>query len=155
MKPVKKSAFAQRSVVSTPRPVTNKYAIWFGRVVWLGIIANFMFVIPTLLWPHRVLAFLNLDPTNTPIWVRCAIYLLGQLSLFYIPAAINPYHYRANAYLAIFSRLAGTIFFWAAFLFFGFSRNYIMPFGIVDLAFAIPEAILLYLAFKTGEDSAR
>jgi hypothetical protein len=28
-----------------------------------------------------------------------------------------------------------------------------MPFGIVDLAFAIPEAILLYLAFKTGEDA--
>jgi hypothetical protein len=128
---------------------TNKYAIWFGRVVWLGIIANFMFILPTMLVPHRVLAFLNLDPTNTPIWVRCSVFLLGQLTLFYIPAAMNPYHYRANAYLAIFSRLAGTIFFWSAYLFFGFPRAYIMPFGIVDLAFAIPEAILLYLAFKT------
>jgi hypothetical protein len=130
--------------------VTNKYAVWFGRVVWLGIIANYTFVIPTLIWPERVLAFLNLDPTNTPIWVRAAIYLLGQLSLFYIPAAINPYRYRANAYLSIFSRLAGTAFFWAAVLFFGYPWAYVMPFGIVDLVFAIPQAILLYLAFKTG-----
>jgi hypothetical protein len=135
--------------MATPA-VTNKYAIWFGRVVWLGIIANYTFVIPTLIWPERVLAFLNLDPTNTPIWVRASIYLLGQLSLFYIPAAINPYRYRANAYLSIFSRLAGTVFFWAAFLFFGYPWAYIMPFGIVDLVFAIPQAILLYLAFKTG-----
>lgn len=135
--------------MATPA-VTNKYAIWFGRVVWLGIIANYTFVIPTLIWPERVLAFLNLDPTNTPIWVRAAIYLLGQLSLFYIPAAINPYRYRANAYLSIFSRFAGTVFFWAAFLFFGYPWAYIMPFGIVDLVFAIPQAILLYLAFKTG-----
>lgn len=131
------------------QPAKNRYAVWFGRVVWLGIIANFMFIIPTLIVPHRVLAFLNLDPTNTPIWVQCAVYLLGQLSLFYIPAAINPYHYRANAYLAIFSRLAGTVFFWSAYLFFGYSWHYIMPFGIVDLVFAIPEAILLYLAFRT------
>lgn len=130
--------------------VTNKYAIWFGRVVWLGVIANYTFVIPTLIWPERVLAFLNLDPTNTPIWVRAAIYLLGQLSLFYIPAAINPYRYRANAYLSIFSRLAGTVFFWAAVLFFGYPWAYVMPFGIVDLVFAIPQAILLYLAYKTG-----
>lgn len=128
---------------------TNKYAIWFGRVVWLGVIANFTFILPGLFVPHRVLAFLNLDPTNTPIWVQCALFLLAQLSLFYIPAAINPYHYRANAYLAIFSRLAGTAFFWSAYLFFGYSRAYIMPFGIVDFAFAVPEAILLYLAFRT------
>jgi hypothetical protein len=134
-------------------PVTNKYAIWFGRVVWLGVIANFMFVIPTLVLPQRVLAFLNLDPTNTPIWVQAAVYLLAQLSLFYIPAAINPYHYRANAYLAIFSRLAGAAFFWAAYLFFNYPRAYIMPFGIVDLVFAVPEAILLYLAFSTEKQN--
>lgn len=133
------------------KPVTNKYAIWFGRVVWIGIIANFTFIIPIMLWPHRLLAFLNLDPTTTPIWVRCSGYLLGQLSLFYIPAAINPYHYRANAYLAIFSRLAGTIFFWAAFLCFGYPWSYVMPFGIVDFVFAVPEGILLYLAFRTEE----
>ncbi|OLE96203.1 MAG: hypothetical protein AUG75_23245 [Cyanobacteria bacterium 13_1_20CM_4_61_6] len=130
-------------------PVTNKYAIWFGRVVWLGIIANFCFIIPTMMRPQRVIAFLNLDPVTPTIWVQCAVYLLGQLSLFYIPAAMNPYQYRANAYLAIFSRLAGTVFFWAAVLFFGYDWNYIMPFGIVDFAFAVPEAILLYLAFKT------
>jgi hypothetical protein len=130
-------------------PVTNRYAIWFGRVVWLGVIANYCFVIPTLIMPQRVLAFLNLDPVTKPIWVQCAIFLLAQLSLFYIPAAINPYRYRANAYLAIFSRLAGTAFFWIAVLCGGYGWAYIMPFGIVDLVFAIPEAILLYLAFKT------
>lgn len=129
-------------------PATNKYAVWFGRVVWLGVIANFMFVVPTLIAPRRVLAFFDLAPTNTPIWVQFAIYLLGLLSLFYIPAAVNPYHYRANAYLAIFARLAGTVFFLAAYLFFGYPRQYV-TFGIFDFVFAVPEAILLYLAFKT------
>lgn len=130
-------------------PATNKYAVWFGRVVWLGVIANYLFVIPTLIAPRRVLALLDLDPTNTPIWVQCSIYLLGQLTLFYIPAAVNPYHYRANAYLCIFTRLAGTVFFWSAYLFFGYPWQYVMPFGIVDFVFAVPQAILLYLAYKT------
>jgi hypothetical protein len=130
-------------------PVTNRYAIWFGRVIWLGFIANYCFVIPVLIMPQRMLAFLNLDPTNTPIWVQCAIYLLGLLSLFYIPAAIDPYRYRANAYLAIVARLAGAAFFWTAVLCGGYRWVYIMPFGIVDLVFAIPQSILLYLAFKT------
>ena|SRR4028118_98174 len=129
-------------------PVTNKYAIWFGRVVWLGVIVNFCLIIPSLLMPQRVLSFFNLEPTNTVIWVRFAVYLLALLSLFYIPAAINPYQYRANAYLAIFSRFAGTVFFFAAVLFFGYGREYI-PFGILDFVFGLPEAILLYLAFRT------
>jgi hypothetical protein len=128
--------------------VTNRYAIWFGRLVLLGVIANSTFVVSGLLWPHRVLAFFDLGPTNTPIWVSFSVYLLAQLSLFYIPAAIDPYRYKANAYLAVFCRFAGAVFFAAAVLFFGFPQSYVM-FGIFDFVFAVPGAILLYFAFRT------
>lgn len=128
-------------------PVTNKYAIWFGRFVWLGIIVNFCFVIAGLLVPQRLLAFMNLDPTSTVIWVQFSVYLLALLSLFYIPAAINPYRYRPNAYLAVFARIAGTVFFWAAVLFCGYDSAYSIP-GFIDFVFAVPQGILLFLAFR-------
>ncbi len=128
-------------------PVTNKYAIWFGRVVWLGVIVNFCFVIPGLIVPQRLLAVLNLDPTNTVIWVQFSVWLLALLTLFYIPAAMNPYQYRANAYLAVFARYAGTVFFFCAVLFCGYDRPYLVP-GLIDLAFAVPQTILLYLAYR-------
>ena len=35
---------------------------WFGRVVWLGILANLALAIPTLLVPERLMAMANLPP---------------------------------------------------------------------------------------------
>jgi hypothetical protein len=61
-----------------------------------------------------------------------------------MPGAINPFHYRANAYLAVFSRLVGFVFFIV-----GPSTYYLL--GLFDLAFAIPQGILLLLALKTAK----
>jgi hypothetical protein len=100
-----------------------------------------------MLAPELILGFLNLEPTIPHIWVRFAGLLLLLLSLFYLPAANNPYHYRANAYLSVFSRLAGIAFFGTAVWGFGKSSAY-LPLGLVDLGFGVVEGILLFLALK-------
>ena len=127
--------------------VENSYSIWFGRVVWLGVLANLSLALPAIFLPSLTLGFLNLEPTTPFIWVRFSGLLLFLLSLFYLPAASNLYQYRANAYLAIFSRLAGISFFGIAVLFYEKPRTY-LPLGLVDLAFGIVQGILLTLAIK-------
>lgn len=127
--------------------VANSYSIWFGRVVWLGVLVNLSCALPAIFRPDLLLGFLNLEPTAPYIWVRFSGLLLLLLSLFYLPAASNLYHYRANAYLAVFSRLAGITFFGTAVLFYGKPRTY-LPMGLVDLGFGIVEGILLALAIK-------
>ena len=127
--------------------VENSYSIWFGRVVWLGVLANLSYALPAIFLPGLVLGFLNLEPTTPFIWVRFSGLLLFLLSLFYLPAASNLYQYRANAYLAVFSRLAGIAFFGTAVLFYAKPRTY-LPMGLVDLAFGIVQGILLALAIK-------
>ena len=127
--------------------VANSYSVWFGRVVWIGVLANLSFALPAIFLPGLTLGFLNLEPTTPFIWVRFSGLLLFLLSLFYLPAASNLYQYRANAYLAVFSRLAGITFFGTAVLFYEKPRTY-LPMGLVDLGFGIVEGILLALAIK-------
>jgi hypothetical protein len=127
--------------------VANSYSIWFGRVVWLGVLANLSFSLPAIFAPRLMLGFLNLEPTMPHIWVRFSGLLLFLLSLFYLPAAQNLYHYRANAYLSVFSRMAGVVFFGTAILFWGKPMSY-LPLGLADLAFGVVQGILLLLAIK-------
>jgi hypothetical protein len=119
----------------------NAYARWFARVVWLGVIVNLALAIPTLFFPERMLALFKLQPAVPTIWVSFAANLLILLSLFYIPGAINLYHYRANAWLSVISRLFGVMFFL-------FQPRAYLPFGLLDLTFAIPTGIVLILALR-------
>jgi hypothetical protein len=138
---------AAPAITLSSTSVANSYSIWFGRVVWLGVLANLLFSLPALLTPELMLGFLNLDPTVPHIWVRFSGLLLLLLSLFYLPAAHNLYQYRANAYLSIISRLAGVLFFGIAIWGYGKSIAY-LPLGLVDLAFGVVQGILLLLALK-------
>ena len=138
---------AAPAITLSSSSVANSYSIWFGRVVWLGVLANLSFALPAIFLPSLTLGFLNLEPTTPYIWVRFSGLLLFLLSLFYLPAASNLYQYRANAYLAVFARLAGISFFGIAVLFYEKPRTY-LPMGLVDLAFGIVQAILLGLAIK-------
>jgi hypothetical protein len=97
--------------------------------------------------PGLTLSFLNLDAAVPTIWVQFSGLLLLLLSLFYLPAANNLYHYRANAYLSVFSRFAGIVFFGAGILWFGLSPAY-WPLGLTDLAFGIVQLILLFFALR-------
>jgi hypothetical protein len=89
----------------------NAYARWFGRAMWLGILADWVLTLPTIFAPETVLRVLGLRPTDDPVWAAFAALLVFLLSLFHIPGAIDPYRYRYNAWLATFSRPPGVIFF--------------------------------------------
>ncbi len=122
----------------------NKYATWFGRIVWLGILANFAMALPALFLPDEMLAMMSLPSASPTMWPSFAALLLILLTLFYIPAAARPLHYRPVAWLAVLARLAGVIFFCI------FHPDYFL-FGLFDLTFFVPESILLTLAIRQAE----
>jgi hypothetical protein len=120
---------------------------WFRRIVWLGIAANVVLAIASIAAPDQMVQFSRL-PTVTPnLWVRFAGVLLILLSAFYAPAAIDPDRYRANAWLAVASRLAGVIFFMG-------EPAYRML-GLFDLLFFVPEALLLVIATRSEPPSPK
>jgi hypothetical protein len=125
----------------------NKYAQWFRRVVWLGILSNLALALPVLFLPDEMLAMFSLPSASPAMWPSFAALLLILLSLFYIPAT-KPLQYRPVAWLAVMARLAGVIFFCI------FNRDYFM-FGLFDLVFFIPECILLTLAIREAEKTVR
>jgi hypothetical protein len=117
---------------------TNRAATWFGRVVWLGIVANLALAVPTLLVPARVMAAAGVPAATPLLWVRFSALLLMLLSLFYVPAAIDVYRYLPVAWLSVLARMAGVIFF--------MPQGTYRMLGWFDLAFFVPEAFLLVAA---------
>ena len=115
---------------------------WFKRVLWLGIIANLALAVPTVLAPGRMIVLTGLPPATPLVWPQFAGLLLILLSIFYMPAGIDFVRYRANAWAAVGSRLAGVIFF------VGFQSREYHALGYFDLTFAVPEAILLVMALR-------
>jgi len=110
---------------------------WFKRVLWIGIVANLALSIPTLVTPERAMRSGGLPLASPLVWPQFAGLLLILLSIFYMPAAVNPNRYRIVAWLAVFARLAGVIFF----LFFQAAEYHML--GYFDLVFFVPELILL------------
>lgn len=119
----------------------NRYAVWFSRVVWIGIVANCLLALPTLLMPGPVMTMFALPQAWPLMWPSFAALLLLLLSAFYVPAALQPMRYLPVSWLAVVARLAGVIFFY------GFNRDYIQL-GLFDLTFLLPEASLLALAVR-------
>lgn len=112
-------------------------ARWFRRVLWFGIAVNISLAIPTLIAPLRMAALFNVPIAEPLLWPRFAALLLILLSAFYMPAAVDPHRYRVVAWMAVFARLAGTIFF------IGFQSREYHIFGYLDFAFFLPELLLL------------
>jgi hypothetical protein len=121
---------------------------WFTRVMWIGIIANLGLAIPTLLYPAMMLARNSLPPADPLLWPRFSALLLILLSVFYMPAAVDPDRYRVNAWLAVASRLVGVVFF------FVFQPAEYRALGMVDLVFFVPEVILLIVAVRRAAAAA-
>ena len=76
------------------------------------------------------------------LWPQFSALLLILVSIFYIPAALDFERYRLTAWCSVGARLAGVIFF------VGFQPAEYHMLGYFDLAFFLPEAILLTLAFR-------
>ena len=124
----------------------NSYAKWFGRVVWLGIFANLFFIIPLCFFPETLLSLLNLQVPMPIIWVRAAGLLLLEISILYIPGAIDPYRYQATAWMSVLvTRGGGSSFFLCAVFLFGQDLGF-LSIALVDLLFGVVEGILLFLA---------
>jgi hypothetical protein len=115
---------------------------WFKRVVWIGIFANLALAFPTLAAPTMVIEMASL-PTATPdLWPRFAALLLVLLSVFYMPAAVDPDRYRANAWFAVGARLVGVVFFLL-------DEPAYRMLALFDFVFFAPEAVLLYFMVRS------
>jgi hypothetical protein len=121
---------------------SSKAAVWFGRVMWLGIFANLALAIPTIAVPATMLRLTGLPSATPLLWVQFSAVLLVILSLFYMPPAIDPYGYRAAAWLSVLSRLIGAIYFSTQ------TPEYRM-FGLFDFVFFVPQAFLLTLVSRS------
>lgn len=129
----------------------NKYAVWFGRAVWLGVLQDWLLGIPAIFAPVQTLEFVKQRPTEDPVWTAFAGLLVVLLSLFYIPGANDPYRYRANAWLATLSRPPGVLFFLLLY------PNTYPLFGIIDLvltALQLPLLILTELTMPNANSSS-
>jgi hypothetical protein len=104
--------------------------------------------------PDTLTSIFGLQKAVPTVWARDAGLFLIFVSLFYIPAARDPFRYRFNAYLLVIARLGYVVFWFAGvWLLPDFGPEY-LKFGILDLLFAVPQAILLILMFRTeGKES--
>jgi hypothetical protein len=137
----------QRVPIEPPNP----FARWFGRVVWVGAAANVLLALPAFFATAAFLEFAvgpyeQVAPGPDPlVWPRFAALLLVLLSLFYLPAAIDPARYRASAWLAVLARFAGAAFF--------LPQRY-LAFGLYDLSFGVVQGVLLLLAVRAARAEA-
>ena len=78
----------------------------FTIVVWLGVLANWSFAVWAIFFnTASLLKLFGLGAVESTVWVYNYSILLAILSCFYIPAAHDPYRYRANAWLLVIGRL--------------------------------------------------
>jgi hypothetical protein len=126
----------------------------FTVVVWLGVLANWSFAVWAIFFnTASLLRLFGLGAVESTIWVYNYSILLAILSCFYIPAAHDPYRYRANAWLLVIGRLVP-----ASTFFIGVALGYVpagfVRLGIGDATFGIIELILLVRLLRDAENLA-
>jgi len=126
----------------------NHYVIWFKRVVWFGIVANFTFAFFAIVMPTKLLTALNLGSVESTIWLLNYSVLLTLLSCFYIPAAHNPYRYIVNSWLLVAARLIPATTFFIGVLTAYMPKGF-LTLGIGDFTIGCIEAILLMLTLRS------
>jgi hypothetical protein len=126
----------------------------FTIVVWLGVLANWSFAVWAVFFnTASLLKLFGLGAVESTVWVYNYSILLAILSCFYIPAAHDPYRYRANAWLLVIGRLvpASTFFIGVAL---GYMPAGFVRLGIGDATFGIIELILLVRLLRDAENLA-
>ena len=129
----------------------NHYAIWFKRVVWFGILANFTFAILAIANADTLLAALNLGAVESTVWLTNYSVLLTLLSCFYIPAANHPQRYIVNAWLLVAARLIPAMTFFVGVLLTYMPKGFV-TLGIGDFIIGCIEGVLLILALRASSD---
>jgi hypothetical protein len=122
----------------------------FRIVVWLGVIANWSFGLWVVFFePHALLAMLRLGDQTDILWLYNYAILLMILSLFYIPAASDPFRYRANAWLLIVGRLVPATTFIVGVLL-GYMPHGFLGLFLADGSFGVIELVLLLGIIREG-----
>ena len=122
----------------------------FRIVVWLGVIANWSFGLWVVFGdPHALLAMLQLGDQADVLWLYNYAILLMILSLFYIPAASDPFRYRANAWLLIVGRLVPSTTFVVGVLL-GYMPHGFLGLFLADGSIGVIELVLLLRIFREG-----
>ena len=125
----------------------NKYADWFRRFVWLGILANLVYAIPALFMPETLMHWLGFLPPTDTLWMRNTGMLLILLNLFYMPVATDPIRYERFARLTVAARFIAALFFlWIIFKVPYSGR--VLPLFLTDLALGLFLAFFLYRTLR-------
>ena len=125
----------------------GSYTKWFRRAMWVGIVQDWVLGIPAIFAPERVLKLSKQRPTGDPVWSSFAALLILLISLLYIPGAQDPHRYRRTAWLSVFARPPGVLFF------LGLRRGTYPLFGIIDACLFLVQAPLLYLAAREHDQA--
>src|SRR5262245_36774924 len=89
----------------------NYFTSSFERLLWLSALAIWALAIPGIVAPEATTRFFGLTPAAEPLWAAFGFLLLLLVSLFFIPGALDPYHYAVSAWLTVMSSLLGGAFF--------------------------------------------
>ena len=132
----------------------NHYVKWFCPIVWLGILGNFGFALPAILFPQWLLSAVGLPASYQSVWLGDAGLLLFFLSILYFPAGLDPMRYKLNAIVLVVARFVFAVF-WLWPVFFANAPRAYLIFGLIDLAFGIAQGILLLLVLREEKQYAR
>ncbi len=83
----------------------------FGIALGAGVLLDWITGIPTIFDPVRVAEVLGQRPPGDPVWTAFSALLIVLISLFFIPAALDPYRYGMLAWLAVLVRIPVACFF--------------------------------------------
>jgi hypothetical protein len=127
----------------------NRWAKWWRRAMWAGIIQDWALGIPAIFAPEKTLKAVKQRQTGDPTWTAFAALIIVLLSFSYIPGAQNPYRYRASAVLSVIARPPGVLFFLVL-------RRGVYPiFGVIDAFLFAVQAPLLYLTLRSERTQER
>lgn len=122
----------------------NKWLKWFRRVVWLGIIMNLFFVVPSILTPQLLNITFGLGTESNDVWLRNVGMLLLSVSIFYAGATFDPLRFPGYTWLVAVSRLIASVF-WLYMIRVSGYPALMTQFLFADLAFGVALSVLLQL----------
>ena len=122
----------------------NVFAVGFRWAVIAGILQDWFFAFAGVVIPQAVLALVGAEPVPQHAWPAYASLLLVLLSLFYIPAAIDPYRNGFFSVFAVTARLGGVVFFFIL-----YPGAFPSLLGYIDAILTVVQGGLLALAVLT------
>jgi hypothetical protein len=120
----------------------NRWARWFSRVAWLGIVFNLAFVAAGIFAPNLINVQFDVPITGVTAWNVAHAAMVLALTLLYIPAALSPLRYPAYTWMIVVSRFVAVAC-WASLM----KQDHAFVQALLpDAMFGVFEGILLHKA---------